>query len=152
MELGGCSLHRMWKQSTYVMNTLKCLDHSVDVASTFHTAVNSSIGHLSKYLNHKKTPCYRQALHILSNFWLSKVKKQTCCTGFLWSFGFTNSVQPNFLAEKWSKRWVTWHIKKQNKMTYSVRSTVLSPSSNLLGFRSTPMILDAPAILAPSAA
>uniref|UniRef100_A0A7C9FRA9 Uncharacterized protein n=1 Tax=Opuntia streptacantha TaxID=393608 RepID=A0A7C9FRA9_OPUST len=47
----------------------------------------------------------------------------TSCTGLLWSLGLTNSVTPNFFA-----------------------------GSNLLETRSTPIILDAPETLAPSAA
>lgn len=37
---------------TYIMHAFKCLDHSVDVACALNTAVNTTIGHLSKYLEH----------------------------------------------------------------------------------------------------
>jgi len=48
------------------MNTFKCLDHSVDVTSALHTTVNSSIGHLSKYLKHQQIGYYGKVLHKLS--------------------------------------------------------------------------------------
>ena len=53
-------------KSTYIMNTFKCLDHSVDIASAFHTAINPSIGHLSKYLKHQQIGYYGKVLHKLS--------------------------------------------------------------------------------------
>lgn len=47
------------------MNTFKCLDHGVDVASAFNAAVNSAIGHLSKYLNYHNTLYqYNQVIQI----------------------------------------------------------------------------------------
>jgi hypothetical protein len=51
----------------YIMNTFKCLDHSVDVTSALHTTVNPSIGHLSKYLKQQQIGYYYgQLLHKLS--------------------------------------------------------------------------------------
>jgi hypothetical protein len=32
------------------MHTFECLDHSIDVARALNTAVNTTVGHLSNYL------------------------------------------------------------------------------------------------------
>lgn len=91
-----------------------------------------------------------------------KKVKQTSWTGLLWSFGFTNSVTPNFLAvfRKYICIYIVMSDKPMIKESWIVKildfylccfSSYL-PSSNLLGFKSTPMIREAPEIRAPSAA
>jgi len=72
----------------------KFLDHGVDGTNALHTTVNPSICNLSKYLKRLEIGYYGQVLHKLSQ--VSSGKETDV---HLWSFGFTYSVQPNFLAE-----------------------------------------------------
>ena len=44
----------------------KFLDHGIDGTNALHTTVNSSIGHLSKYLKHQQIGYYGKVLHKLS--------------------------------------------------------------------------------------
>lgn len=85
------------------MYTFKSLDHSVDVASAFHTAVNPSIGHLSKYLNHKETGCYGQVQHMLQQLlfvWCKEIDLLHWLVVVFWVHKFSTSKLPSWKTDK----------------------------------------------------
>lgn len=70
---------RLKKTRSYIMNTFKSRDHSINISSTLNTPVNTSIGHLSYHLKIiAQTLGFQEVTNISNNMLYSVETRWTC--------------------------------------------------------------------------